>query len=103
MTQNVGKITQIISAVVDVKFENSKNLPSILNALECYNNGEKLVLEVAGHIGDSSVRCIAMGSTDGLVRGIEVVDTGAPIQVPVGVETLGRILNVIGEPVDERG
>ncbi|MGI4776288.1 MAG: F0F1 ATP synthase subunit beta, partial [Janthinobacterium lividum] len=100
---NIGKITQIISAIVDVEFPNVKKLPAILNALECLNNGEKLVLEVAQHIGDNLVRCIAMESTNGLVRGIEVTDTGSPIKVPVGIETLGRIMNVIGEPVDDRG
>jgi F-type H+-transporting ATPase subunit beta len=103
MTKKTGKITQIISAVVDVRFEDGEKLPSILNALECINNGERLVLEVAQHIGDSSVRCIAMDSTDGLVRGAIVEDTGMPIQVPVGKGTLGRIMNVIGQPVDEMG
>ncbi len=103
MTKKTGKITQIISAVVDVRFEDGEKLPSILNALECINNGERLVLEVAQHIGDSSVRCIAMDSTDGLVRGANVEDTGMPIQVPVGKGTLGRIMNVIGQPVDEMG
>jgi F-type H+-transporting ATPase subunit beta len=101
MGQNKGKITQIISAVVDVKFDNE--LPAILNALECDNNGKKLILEVAQHLGESVVRAIAMDSTDGLVRGIEVRDTGKPITVPVGPQTLGRIMNVIGEPIDELG
>lgn len=103
MAKKQGKVTQIISAVVDVRFEDGEKLPNILNALECTNNGEKLVLEVAQHIGDSSVRCIAMDSTDGLVRGAIVEDTGKPIQVPVGKGTLGRIMNVIGQPVDEMG
>ena len=103
MTKKQGKIAQIISAVVDVRFEDGEKLPNILNALECVNNGEKLVLEVAQHIGDSSVRCIAMDSTDGLVRGAIVEDTGKSIQVPVGKGTLGRIMNVIGQPVDEMG
>ena len=98
---NVGKITQIIGAVVDVQFES--DLPNILNALECNNQGKRLVLEVAQHLGEGTVRTVAMDSTDGLVRGHEVSDTGAPISVPVGPETLGRIINVIGEPVDERG
>jgi F-type H+-transporting ATPase subunit beta len=98
---NVGKITQIIGAVIDVQFES--DLPNILNALECDNNGKRLVLEVAQHLGEGTVRTVAMDSTDGLVRGKEVTDTGAPISVPVGPETLGRIINVIGEPVDERG
>ena len=100
---NKGKIVQIISAVVDVKFDDGANLPGILHALECKNDGKKIVLEVAQHIGDSTVRCIAMDSTDGLTRGLEVVDTGAPIQVPVGKGTLGRIMNVTGDPVDEKG
>ena len=103
MENKKGKITQIISAIVDVKFDGGAGLPNILNALECKNNGQKLVLEVAQHIGDSTVRCIAMDSTDGLTRGIVVTDTGKPIQVPVGVGTLGRIMNVVGEAVDEQG
>jgi len=97
----VGKITQIMSAVIDVHFEG--DLPAILNALETDNQGNRLVLEVAQHLGENTVRTIAMDSTEGLVRGHEVVDTGGPITMPVGPETLGRILNVIGEPVDERG
>jgi F-type H+-transporting ATPase subunit beta len=101
--KNIGKIIQIISAVVDVQFADTERLPAILNALECYSNGRKLVLEIAQHIGDGAVRCIAMDSTDGLTRGLEVVDTGAPITIPVGLETLGRILNVTGEPIDNRG
>ena len=96
-----GKITQVIGAVVDVQFEGE--LPHILNALETENNGKKLVLEVAQHLGEGVVRTIAMDSTEGLVRGDEVQDTGKPISVPVGKPTLGRILNVIGEPVDEKG
>ncbi|CAN7977837.1 unnamed protein product [Ixodes persulcatus] len=103
MTQNIGKITQIISAVVDVKFTNNGELPEILNALECYNDKQRIVLEVAQHIGDDTVRCIAMDSTEGLVRGVEVIDTGSPIRIPVGTETLGRIMNVIGEPIDGKG
>ncbi|HET9149440.1 MAG TPA: F0F1 ATP synthase subunit beta, partial [Alphaproteobacteria bacterium] len=98
---NVGKITQVIGAVVDVQFEG--DLPNILNALECTNQGKRLVLEVAQHLGEGTVRTIAMDTTDGLVRSQEVTDTGAPISVPVGPETLGRIINVVGEPVDERG
>jgi F-type H+-transporting ATPase subunit beta len=97
----VGKITQVIGAVVDVQFE--AHLPEILNALETDNNGQRLVLEVAQHLGESTVRTIAMDATEGLVRGAEVKDTGGPISVPVGDATLGRILNVIGEPVDEKG
>ena len=96
-----GKITQIIGAVVDVSFEGE--LTEILTALECKNAGNRLVLEVAQHLGESSVRTIAMDSTEGLKRGDEVTDTGAPIKVPVGPETLGRIINVIGEPIDEKG
>ncbi|MDP5110601.1 MAG: F0F1 ATP synthase subunit beta [Rickettsiaceae bacterium] len=103
MKKNEGIITQIISAVVDVKFGNGATLPNILNALECDNNGQKLVLEVAQHIGDSTVRCIAMDSTDGLTRGQLVIDTGDSIRVPVGKETLGRIMNVVGNPVDGQG
>ena len=94
-----GKVSQVIGAVVDVAFDGA--LPAIQNALEVDNNGQRLVLEVAQHLGESSVRTIAMDSTEGLVRGADAVDTGAPITVPVGPETLGRILNVIGEPVDE--
>ena len=97
----VGKITQIIGAVVDVQFEDA--LPAILNALETSNNGKRLVLEVAQHLGENTVRTIAMDATEGLVRGETVSDTGSPISVPVGDATLGRILNVIGEPIDERG
>ena len=99
---NKGKITQVISAVVDVEFENGE-MPAIYNALECINDGKKLVLEVALHIGERTVRAIAMDSTDGLTRGTEVIDTGRAISVPVGEGTLGRIMNVIGEPIDERG
>jgi F-type H+-transporting ATPase subunit beta len=98
---NIGTITQVIGAVVDVKFDG--DLPSILNALHLDNQGKTLVLEVAQHLGENVVRTIAMDTTDGLVRGAEVTDTGAPIRVPVGPETLGRIVNVVGEPVDERG
>ncbi|MCY0148859.1 F0F1 ATP synthase subunit beta [Hoeflea sp. G2-23] len=98
----VGRVTQVIGAVVDVRFDDGK-LPTILNALETTNVGNRLVLEVAQHLGENSVRTIAMDSTEGLVRGQEVFDTGEPISVPVGEETLGRILNVIGEPVDDAG
>ncbi len=100
-TNNVGRISQVIGAVVDVTFPDA--LPSILNALETSNNGQRLVLEVAQHLGENTVRTIAMDATEGLVRGQEVTDTGAQISVPVGPQTLGRILNVIGEPIDERG
>lgn len=98
-----GTITQVTGAVVDVHFASEEGLPAILNALETDNNGKRLVLEVEQQLGENTVRCIAMDSTDGLTRGQEVTDTGAPIEVPVGPETLGRIINVIGEPVDERG
>ena len=98
-SKNIGKIVQIVGAVVDVRFEKD-SLPDLLNALEIDNKGEKLVVEVAQHIGDDIVRCIAMGSTDGLVRGIDAVDTGKAISVPVGKETLSRMFNLLGEPVD---
>ena len=101
MTQQKGKITEVIGAVVDVQFDG--DMPAILNALEVDNNGNKLVLEVAQHLGENSLRAIAMDATEGLVRGQDVVDTGAPISVPVGTATLGRILNVTGDPVDEKG
>ena len=97
----VGKITQVIGAVVDVQFED--HLPAILNALETKNGGNRLVLEVAQHLGENTVRTIAMDSTEGLTRGQTVTDTGNQISVPVGPATLGRILNVVGEPIDERG
>src|ERR1700686_2560911 len=100
-SNTIGTITQVIGAVVDVRFDGE--LPAILNALNVDNGGRRLVLEVAQHLGESTVRTVAMDTTDGLVRGVEVVDTGSPIMMPVGPETLGRILNVIGEPVDERG
>src|ERR1700754_4580969 len=102
-----GRLSQVIGAVVDVEFEGG--LPAILNALETTNTdprtGEKirLVFEVAQHLGENTVRAIAMDSTEGLVRGQEVTDTGAPIRVPVGPATLGRIMNVIGDPIDEAG
>jgi F-type H+/Na+-transporting ATPase subunit beta len=96
-----GRISQVIGAVVDVQFDD--HLPEILNALETSNLGNRLVLEVAQHLGENTVRCIAMDSSEGLVRGQQVVDTGAPIAVPVGAGTLGRIMNVIGEPIDEAG
>lgn len=101
MANNVGKITQVMGAVVDVQFEGE--LPSILNALHADNHGKLLVLEVAQHLGESMVRTIAMDSTEGVQRGLEATDTGEPITVPVGPETLGRIINVIGDPIDERG
>ena len=96
-----GRVSQVIGAVVDVEFDG--HLPAILNALETTNNGTRLVLEVAQHLGENTVRTIAMDSTEGLTRGHEVSDTGNTISVPVGEATLGRILNVIGEPIDEAG
>jgi F-type H+/Na+-transporting ATPase subunit beta len=97
----IGHVTQVLGAVVDVHFDGE--LPAILNALRMENQGKPLVLEVAQHLGESTVRCIAMDTTDGMVRGQEVKDSGEPISVPVGPETLGRIINVIGEPIDDRG
>ncbi len=97
----IGRVTQVTGAVVDVQFDG--HLPAILNALETDNNGSRLVLEVAQHLGENTVRTVAMDTTEGLVRGQEVTDTAEPITVPVGIETLGRIINVIGEPVDEAG
>ena len=99
MADATGRVYQVIGAVVDVQFDG--DLPPILNALETDNNGNRLVLEVAQHLGENAVRCIAMDTSEGLVRGQAVTDTGAPIQVPVGDGTLGRIMNVIGEPIDE--
>ena len=97
----VGKVTQVTGAVIDVHFDG--DLPAIMNAVTTKNQGQTLVMEVAQHLGERTVRCIAMDSSEGMVRGQEVADTGAPITVPVGPETLGRIINVVGEPVDERG
>ncbi|MEL7541414.1 MAG: F0F1 ATP synthase subunit beta, partial [Pseudomonadota bacterium] len=101
LSKATGRVSQVIGAVVDVEFDGA--LPDILNALECENNGNRLVLEVAQHLGENAVRTIAMDSTEGLVRGQAVADLGEPIMVPVGPATLGRIMNVIGEPIDERG
>src|SRR6056300_1336671 len=101
MANAKGKITQVIGAVVDVQFDD--HLPEILNALSTDNNGKTLVLEVSQHLGENTVRTVAMDASEGLVRGQEVIDTGAPISVPVGNATLGRILNVVGEPIDEQG
>ena len=99
--KNIGKITQIISAVLDIKF--SGKLPEIYEAIEIpLADGDKLVVEVSQHLGDDTVRCIAMGPTDGLVRGMDAVATGAPITVPVGENTLGRIFNVLGDPIDNK-
>src|SRR6478672_10629811 len=101
MANKNGRISQVIGAVVDVQFPD--HLPAILNALETKNQGNRLVLEVAQHLGESTVRTVAMDISEGLVRGQEVADTGGPIAVPVGDGTLGRIINVVGEPVDEAG
>jgi F0F1-type ATP synthase beta subunit len=100
-TLSVGRVSQVIGAVVDVQFDS--DLPPILNALEVQGTTNRLVLEVAQHLGGNNVRTIALDSTEGLIRGQGVKDTGSPIMVPVGAETLGRIINVIGEPIDERG
>merc|ERR1712014_191389 len=97
-----GKVHQVIGAVVDVKFD-TEQLPPILNALETTNQGQKLVLEVAQHMGENVVRCIAMDGTEGLVRGQATTDSGSPIMIPVGGGVLGRIMNVTGDPIDERG
>ena len=99
--ENAGKITQIIGAVVDVNFKG--DLPEIYTALEANNSGNKLILEVAQHLGENDVRTIAMDATEGLKRGDNVINTGSPISVPVGPETLGRIINVVGESIDEKG
>jgi len=99
VAKNIGIVTQVIGPVLDIKFEDG-HLPELLNAIEINYNDRKIILEVAQHIGDNMVRCIAMSSTDGLPRGIEAVDTGAPISVPVGKETLGRVFNLLGEPID---
>ena len=100
--KNIGKITQIVGAVLDIKFSEG-SLPEINTAIAINRaNGEKLVVEVAQHLGDDTVRCIAMGPTDGLVRGMDAEASGAPISVPVGENTLGRIFNVLGEPIDNK-
>ncbi|NLJ89764.1 MAG: F0F1 ATP synthase subunit beta [Clostridiales bacterium] len=101
MDKHVGIVTQVIGPVIDIEF-NEEHLPKLLNAIEINHDGKKIVLEVAQHIGDNTVRCIAMSSTDGLPRGIKAIDTGAPISVPVGSGTLGRIFNVLGEPIDQQ-
>ncbi|HVH91223.1 MAG TPA: F0F1 ATP synthase subunit beta, partial [Candidatus Acidoferrum sp.] len=107
VTMNMGKITQVLGAVVDVEFSDG-SLPPIYNALKVSNPAisdqqGNLVIEVAQHLGENTVRCVAMDTTEGLVRGMDAMDTGTGITVPVGAETLGRVLNVIGEPVDEQG
>jgi F-type H+-transporting ATPase subunit beta len=100
-TENIGTVTQVMGPVLDIKFEDGQ-LPDLMNAIEIDNNGTRLVVEVAQHIGDDKVRCIAMSSTDGLMRGTPAKDTGAPIKMPVGEECLGRVLNLLGEPVDNK-
>src|SRR5436190_23548121 len=108
MAEQIGRVIQIIGPALDIEFEEG-HLPSINNAVRIVDNGElgkvpiDVVAEVANHIGENQVRCIAMKPTDGMVRGMKAIDTGAPIRVPVGRNTLGRIMNVLGEPVDERG
>ena len=97
--QNIGTIVQVIGPVLDIRFED-EHMPALLNAIEVQFDGRKLVAEVAQHVGDNVVRCIAMSSTDGLTRGTEAIDTGAPISVPVGEACLGRIFNLLGEPID---
>ena len=99
--KNIGRIVQIVGAVVDIKFS-VDSLPNLLNAIEIKNGDALIVVEVAQHIGDDTVRCISMSSTDGLVRGMEAVDTGSPIKVPVGKQTLSRMFNLLGEPVDNK-
>ena len=101
MDKNIGKVIQIIGPVIDVKFEGG-HLPNLLNAIEIEHEGRTVVCEVASQLGDDVVRCIAMSSTDGMVRGVDAVDTGSPIKVPVGDATLGRIFNVLGNPVDNK-
>ncbi len=99
--KHIGKVIQVIGPVLDIQFKDGE-LPELLNAIEIDNHGQKLVVEVAQLTGDNVVRCIAMNSTDGLVRGTEAVDTGEPIKVPVGDQCLGRVFNLLGEPVDNK-
>ena len=95
MSENKGRIVQVIGPIVDIQF--MEDIPNLLNAVEINNKGQRIVVEVAQHLGENTVRCVSMGSTDGLVRGMECLDTGSPIMVPVGRETLGRLFNVLGE------
>ena len=99
--KHIGKVIQITGPVLDIRFPDGQ-IPALLNAIEIERNGEKVIVEVAQEIGDNVVRCISMNSTDGLVRGMDAVDTGAPISVPVGQECLGRVFNLLGEPVDDK-
>ena len=101
MAKITGTVTQIMGPVLDIRFEDGQ-LPQLLSAIEIPHNGETIVAEVAQHIGDNVVRCIAMSSTDGLQRGAEATDTGAPIRVPVGEECLGRVFNLLGQPIDNK-
>ena len=98
-TKNIGTVVQIMGPVLDIRFDNGK-LPELLSAIEVYRGDEKITVEVAQHIGDDVVRCVAMSSTDGLERGIQAIDTGKPISVPVGEECLGRMFNLLGRPID---
>lgn len=101
---NKGKVVQVIGAVIDVKFNSGRELPNLFNAVEIkLDNGRRIVAEVTQHVGDDIARCISMNATDGMVRGVEAIDTGAPISVPVGKETLGRVFNVLGDAVDRKG
>ncbi|MBP3377770.1 MAG: F0F1 ATP synthase subunit beta, partial [Clostridia bacterium] len=99
-SKHIGKVVQVIGPVIDVRFDDGE-MPDILNSIEIEHGGRRIVAEVSGHVGDNLVRCIAMSSTDGLVRGTDAVDTGSGIKVPVGEKTLGRIFNVLGDPIDE--
>ena len=99
--QNIGKVVQVVGPVLDIRFDNG-HLPALLNAVHVDNEGETVVCEVAQQLGDDTVRCIAMSSTDGMVRGAKAVDTGAGITVPVGHETLGRVFNLLGEAIDNK-
>ena len=99
--KHIGEVVQVVGPVLDIRFAHGE-LPALLNAIEINNNGAKLIAEVAQQTGDNTVRCIAMNSTDGLVRGTKAIDTGGPITVPVGEECLGRVFNLLGDPVDEK-
>jgi len=102
MSGKVGSIVQIIGPVIDVKFD-SGSLPKVYNAIKIDNKGVKIIAEVMQHLGNDMVRCVAMSSSDGLVRGMDAIDTGEAIKVPVGIEVLGRVFNVLGEPIDKKG
>ena len=100
-TENIGKVIKVMGPVLDIRFQEGQ-LPDLMNAIQIDNGGERLIVEVAQHIGDDVVRCIAMSSTDGLTRGTDALDTGGPIKMPVGEGCLGRVLNLLGEPVDNK-